>query len=529
MKPMKKRVPLRLFSLFLCVLLLLSFLAACNTAEIPPEEESDTDPANSTEKQTQAASEAETESDTAEEPTQTEEPEKEPTPFSSDFYVGYAIADISPDAPVPLSGYGNELNTRISFQTPGHRLYATCVAVKSDESVALLYNLDLIGLSGDLLESVQAGIQKQTGIPRENILINCSHSHSAPSYALADYPAISTWRTFFYTKMVNLALDSVADLEKAEAYTGSTHVENMNFVRRYLLKDGTYDTVSSVSDDVASHETQADDELQIILFKRQSKQPVLMVNWRAHPCMMGSTPIVSGDYISEFRKQMEEQGYLFAFHQGAAGNVTTFSAIRDEYTHNHKANLRWYGEVLTNAVMETIPKLKLTNTDMLQASAKTLTMQIDHTTDHLASVAKEIYGLWCDTTNPDSQKRYQELCKQYDIPSAYAASAIVARYEMAQTQEITVYALSFGDIAFATAPFEIFQETGIFIKENAPYQMTFASGYTNGAYGYLPASHAFPHHGYEVDTCKYVRGSAEIIADTLLELLDQQKLARENS
>jgi hypothetical protein len=53
--------------------------------------------------------------------------------------------------------------------------------------------------------------------------------------------------------------------------------------------------------------------------------------------------------------------------------------------------------------------------------------------------------------------------------------------------------------------------------------MTFASGYTNGSYGYLPASHAFPHHGYEVDTCKFVRGSAEAVAQVLGYLLDQQR------
>jgi hypothetical protein len=224
--------------------------------------------------------------------------------------------------------------------------------------------------------------------------------------------------------------------------------------------------------------------------------------------------------------QMEEKGYLFAFHQGASGNVNTFSAITGESNNNHKKNGKWYSSVLVEAFIEALPTLELTNTDGLYAGRYTLDMKINHETDHMVDKAKEIYAIWSNPSNPNHQKEANELCKKYGISSYYAAGAIITRSQMGESQEITVYALSFGDVAFATAPFEIFQETGRYIKANSPCKMTFASGYTNGSFGYLPAEHAFPYGSYEVDTCKYARGSAEELADALLELLKQQDEAR---
>ena len=59
--------------------------------------------------------------------------------------------------------------------------------------------------------------------------------------------------------------------------------------------------------------------------------------------------------------------------------------------------------------------------------------------------------------------------------------------------------------------------------------MTFASGYTNGKQGYLPNEEVFPYGSYEVDVCLYVSGTAEIVADTLLDALNKQAELRNAS
>ena len=76
-----------------------------------------------------------------------------------------------------------------------------------------------------------------------------------------------------------------------------------------------------------------------------------------------------------------------------------------------------------------------------------------------------------------------------------------------------------GDLAFVSAPFEMFDTTGMYIKENSPYEMTFIMTCTNGSFGYVPSENAFVNGGYEVYTSRFVKGTAEKAADILLELI----------
>ena len=83
--------------------------------------------------------------------------------------------------------------------------------------------------------------------------------------------------------------------------------------------------------------------------------------------------------------------------------------------------------------------------------------------------------------------------------------------------------MAIGNVAIATAPFEMDHRNGITVKENSPYEMTLISAYTNGSYGYIPDKDAWPNGGYEVDTCKYVKGTGEMIAGELVSMLTELK------
>ena len=70
---------------------------------------------------------------------------------------------------------------------------------------------------------------------------------------------------------------------------------------------------------------------------------------------------------------------------------------------------------------------------------------------------------------------------------------------------------------------EDFAELCQFIKENSPFKMTIVATKANGENGYFPSAFAFDvSGGYECDTTKYIRGTAERLADTYVELLTAQ-------
>jgi hypothetical protein len=80
-----------------------------------------------------------------------------------------------------------------------------------------------------------------------------------------------------------------------------------------------------------------------------------------------------------------------------------------------------------------------------------------------------------------------------------------------------------GDIAFATAPFEMFNSNGRYIKENSPFKMTFVLAYCNGFNSYLPDEKAFNYDCYEVNARRFPKGSAEEVAQTNVAMLKQLK------
>ena len=89
-----------------------------------------------------------------------------------------------------------------------------------------------------------------------------------------------------------------------------------------------------------------------------------------------------------------------------------------------------------------------------------------------------------------------------------------------ETSNLEICALAFGDVAIATAPFEMDHRNRKFVKENSPYKMTFMSAYSNGSTSYIPAETSFPNGGYEVNSCRFVAGTGEGIASHLVTMLN---------
>ena len=77
-----------------------------------------------------------------------------------------------------------------------------------------------------------------------------------------------------------------------------------------------------------------------------------------------------------------------------------------------------------------------------------------------------------------------------------------------------------GPLALATAPGEIFTESGMHVKQGSPFEHTFFLGYTNGSIGYVPTRSAYPEGGYEVThACRVDPDAAELIDEGCLSLL----------
>ena len=114
---------------------------------------------------------------------------------------------------------------------------------------------------------------------------------------------------------------------------------------------------------------------------------------------------------------------------------------------------------------------------------------------------------------------------KYGFDSHYEPAFIVTRSRLGETVDVPLTAISFGEIAFAAFPYEMFDTNGKQVRDGSPFKTTFICSLTNGAMGYVPSAYAFPHGTYEVLACAYVPGTGEQISGELVKMLNECKSA----
>ena len=437
---------------------------------------------------------------------ETKPEEKGEIVYPTSFAVGYARIDITGALPIPIF---EDTGTKLADP-----LYLTCTAVWDGEQVALLMSADLRGISEKGTTGTKDAINKQFGIPKDNIIINCTHTHSAPVAGTGGEASRVRWNANYYKQLPIVVEEALRDLDVVEGvYNGKGYTESLTFVRRYLMPDGTYKTHGDET--ALGHETEADNLLQTLRFDRKNKKDVLMINYQTHHCSGIGKGKVSADFVAPYRTAAEKElDCHFVYHQGAGGNINFISPIRGERKY---ANYKDAAEGFMLATREALSKEEPIQTGKIQVVTRDLTVTVLKDSPERVENAKKVME--------GEENMRTALAAQYGFESWRAANSTISRSEMGDTEQMPLTVITFGDVAFATAPIEMFDTNGKEVRDASPYKTTYICSQTNGGFGYVPSALAFPHGGYEVSVSSYVPGTGEQISGELIKMLGECKSA----
>ena len=439
---------------------------------------------------------------------------------SGGFRVGYGKANITPESGVPLGGYGRS-DQRISTGALSY-LWATCIAITdADDNTILLYGLDLLN-SAEAHGKFAADVSEATGVPVENIVMSASHSHSAPDYSYTNIPGVNEALQVLKKGLVKAAVAAMEDRKPATMSGGSIQTEGLNFVRHYIMNDGTYcgDNFGDASSGYAGHATQADPTLQLIKFSREGGKDVYMTNFQTHPHRTGGSAqySVSADIVGEYRDVMEaELDCHVVYFSGAGGNINPISRISSE---NITVDFRDQGKALARYAR--MVELKPLQTGKVQVSKRTFEAEVNHEFDTFADCCRDIYEKWSAGELSYEGAVKEAAAQGIKINSPYQAHYIHVRAGMERSASFPIWTYSFGEVGFVAAPYEMFDTNGIYIREKSPFTMTMIATIANKTNGYFPSQLAFDYGCYEVDTANFVRGTAERAADEFVNMLTEQ-------
>lgn len=440
------------------------------------------------------------------------------------FLAGFARVDITPEESVPLAGYGNTI-TRMSEKVLDG-MYGNCTVITDpEENTLVLIGVDLIASLMFILEPVQDALAAEFGIPKENVFINATHSHSVPDLTCIEVPSILRYREVLPGMLVEGVRQAMADRKPVTGVFAGDVDAPLNHVRHYVREDGTYtgDNFGMFSDSpIADYITKADPTMHLLKLTRESGRDIVLANWRAHATRTGwgkGAPAknLSADFPWAFRKVLEGQAGCHAvFLQGAAGNINASSRIKghtvgEDYI-EHGAKLAYY------AMKGLENNMKPITLAPIRVKQIPLELQCNKPDEELLKNAKKVQAFWKETNDIVATTRFG---LEYGIRSPYQANAQVARAELPEKEILPLNAVTLGDWAFVTAPNELFDAISTDAEARSPFPMTMTFGYTNGTRGYIPTDFGFEYTCYESDTTRYARGAGEKIADAFVNALNE--------
>lgn len=428
--------------------------------------------------------------------------------------VGYARESIMPDEPVGMGGYGDH-RTRASA---GYIdvIYTTCIAFTEGDETVLIFTEDLLGKEREYVTAAREMLTTATGIPGDHIMFANTHNHNGPAF----YSAGKNFDLYLpvYMAAVKAAAEAaLADRAPASLYGAKTELEGMNFIRHYIEYDGDYTSQNNGTfslQETKGHVRDADSEMVLFKIQREGedKKDILMMNWAAHPCTVGKEAytMLSAEYIGPIRDKIEaDTDMLFAFFQAAGGDVIVDSAIP---TLRHNLDRVEYGEALAQSAIDALPTMeKIEGTgikvyhQMKEYGANT------YGADRLEE-AKAVVAI------PNATR---DTAHAYGFDSLKECQGIVNREGQAAdaTNTMELDAIYVAGMAFTTASWEMFSQTGKYIKENSPYEYTMVLSCTNGKDGYIPITEAYDYPCYELFVSNFVKGTAENAANELISML----------
>lgn len=395
--------------------------------------------------------------------------------------AGFGKADITPLGPVYLGGFQNGMERRSTFQKQNDPFHALTLALTDDKGQTLLFiSTDLKLGHIDLANKLRQLVKERFQIPGEYVFLSGTDNCSGPEYVgdAANTPENKAYFEHWFAGVMHSVEQALADRSSAQIRIGTTATKNVAFVRRYLRQDGNFlghgDAAWYVksSSPIVRHESDADEQIQLVRLVRDGFKDILIGQWQNKGCHLSGayygTSLCATDWIGPLRRKVEkETGCHFFYMQGCGANLAGASKINGEMHFDNKRP----------------------------------------TEDHLAYLTAEpIIRAWytSDFFRPVNGGEIRVKHQTY--------------VENEKDWQAELNTVAIGDISVATLPVEMFDASGMQIKSATPFDMTLLMGYTNGIDGYCPNEEAFANGGFETQSIG-IRGTAERIVRAQLTAL----------
>lgn len=403
-----------------------------------------------------------------------------PIASAGTFRVGVARRDITPQAAIPMWGYGARHG--LPCASTRDALFAKALVIDVGESKAALIGLDLgRGPTFAMMELIEREVKEKAGV--DYVLAVGSHTHHGPAIELLDEPGMGKGTyddaVAYAQQLPHTIIEAIVEAaENAVDARMGIAVEETDFNRNRHKK---------------TEPKPKDPRLSVVRFDAlDGKTIAVMVNFGAHPTIES---VFSFHWTSEWPGHMEmtverELGGQCFFMQGAEGDMSP-------NTNSERRGIDGFGKAVGAKVLEMAASIETTvpATPSLKGMTENFTGQ-----SRLDFTDKMVTG----------------ALKQGFFPEMLALTVEVPDNQVTLRMDTLVIN---NDLAIVGASGELFSEISNHIKAQSAAPHTLVFGCCNGHSMYVPTVEGVEQGGYGADALVawVPTGTAEKVIDKAVE------------
>lgn len=421
-------------------------------------------------------------------------------PQTGGITAGAAKVDITPAADELPPGYLGILD----------RVHSRAIVIDDGESMAALISVDAGAVPEDLWRSVTTALESELGIPRSNVLLTATHTHSVPR-------ASSGASVEKIIESVRLAHERRSPARIGFG-TGASYIN----VNRNIIDPETRRWWEG-----PNREGPSDKTVAVIKLEALTGEPIAVYyNYAMHAVAAGQLDLVSGDAPGTTSKYVEDafdDRIVALWSSGAAGDQNPLY-FRQTYD-LREIRIRDYAERgidISNSMPPGGQGLDRSDPRV----ARLMEQQKQMILSMGQFLGEEVIAVMRGMERMATQIRIAGRQQIVSCPGRTrldsGRAGFPGEYEDAEPVEIRLGLLRLGDIMIGAVNAEVFNLIAQRLKSESPYARTMLATLTNGfaRSGYIPNDAAYGMYTFEVLSSRLKPGCAEsAIVDGILDLM----------
>ncbi len=389
-------------------------------------------------------------------------------------------------------------------------LHAKSLVLSDGKNQVAICIVDSCMMPLDLIDQAKQLIAERTGIPPSHVMIAATHAHSAVSvFGVHGTPIQEDYAAQLPIWIADSVQEAQTRLRPAQWGVTKVVCDRYIYCRDWMMKSGTAASplFTGRTGDIVSMNPGYDNPnklapvgpvdtlVPILSIQDRDGRPIsILATFCTH---YAGAPNLSADYFGVVGDRLAKAlrpndlgsddplGFVGIMSNSTSGNANCIDFSRPSVPFTHVD----VGTYVSEQILAAIPAVQYSSQIELDAELQSIEVAVRMPTEAEVSAAQR----YIDTHFPDRLPK--------SLEENYARETVMLS-KLSPTRKLMLQAFRLNEFVITANPCETYNESGLKIRQQSPFDLTMNVGLANGYMGYIPPPEMFQLGGYTTWRCR---------------------------